>query len=284
MHNVQKILESFKPGCPEILELLKAQDGLGATVFHSAAFYCKNDMLKCLLKAADNNYKVSSCKEAREILSLQDNDGKTVLHYAARCSPKSVCLILTFFDITDSAVPRVWDVKDYFGQTFLSHVTDVETLRIFKEKLTTDMWVEFVTNIEHGRTTWIHEMMIRCNKDCLDFILCSLSADKTLQLLKAEDDTHSIPLDRLCDGLKEDGLRRYKSSTNEFLHGHRRYNSSTNEFLQKKELSKSIIIMVMELIKGVGDNSRFFLAESIFNKTVAKLRKFYMRNRLINNV
>ena len=163
-------------------------------------------------------------------------------------------------------------------------MTDVETLRIFKEKLTTDMWVEFVTNIEHGRTTWIHEMMIRCNKDCLDFILCSLSADKTLQLLKAEDDTHSIPLDRLCDGLKEDGLRRYKSSTNEFLHGHRRYNSSTNEFLQKKELSKSIIIMVMELIKGVGDNSRFFLAESIFNKTVAKLRNIYMRNRLINNV
>ena len=154
-------------------------------------------------------------------------------------------------------------------------MTDVETLRIFKDKLTTDMWVELVTNIEHGRSTWIHKMMMRCNKDCLDFILRSLSADVALQLLTAEDATHSTTLDRLCDGLQEDVLSRptYNSSFDDFLHGPSRYNSSTKEFLQTKELSKSIIIMVMELIKGVGDNGRFFLAESLFDKTVAELRK-----------
>ena len=252
--HVQVILELFKPGCPEILRLLKARNRYGGTaIIHSAAVcHQSSDGLKYLLEAISNNDEASNCKQVHEILKLQDNAGETVLHYAAHHSPECVSLILTFFDITDSAVPQVWSFKDDLGQTCLSYVTDVETLRIFKNKFTTDMWVEFVTSIEHGRRTWIHKMMMQCNKDCLDFILRSLSADVALQLLKAEDDTHSIPLEKLCDGLG-------------------RHNSSTNESLHKKELSKSIIILVMELIKGVSDDDWIFLAESLFTKTIAEL-------------
>ena len=250
VHNVQVILESFKPGCPEILELLKARDRLGKTVFHRAACYHSNDMVKCLLEAISNNDKASNCKQAHEILNLQDDDGKTALHYAAYCSPESISLILMFYDTNDSAVPRIWSVMDNLGQTFVSYVTDVETLRIFKDKLTTDMWVELVTNIDHGRSTWIHKMMMQCNIDCLDFILRSLSADVTLQLLKAEDETHSKPLDKL---------------------GHEYSDMSTHEFLRKKEISLSIIILVMELVNSFEEENWFFLVESLFAKNVDEL-------------
>ena len=109
-------------------------------------------------------------------------------------------------------------------------------------------------------------MMMTCNIDCLDFILRSLSGDVTLQLLKAEDDRHSIPLDKLCDGQ----FLKVEDGTWSIFPG--RYNSSTKVLLQKKELSKSIIMMVMGLIKDVGKNGWFFLAESLFNKTVAQMR------------
>ena len=137
----------------------------------------------------------------------------------------------------------------------------METLRTTKDKLTTkvtDMWVGLVTNIEHGKTTWLHKMMMHCNKDCLDFILGSLSADETLQLLKAEDDTNSYPLDKLGD---------------------RHSDNSINNLSQKKKLSKSIVIMVMELIKGVSEDDWFFLVESVFIKTLAKLRNTNSTNR-----
>ena len=113
MCDCRSVLGISSANIPLKLKLLKCQDMLGATAFHSAfentdkheqwrrrgkrqtAVNCKpKETVAYLLKSVECVENTSNYDELCEILNIQDNEGKTVLHYASELGLEHVQVVL----------------------------------------------------------------------------------------------------------------------------------------------------------------------------------------------
>ena len=120
--HVEAILASLETGCPEMLDLLRAKDENGRTVFHYATTNKDTETLVYLLKSAKCVHNRSNYEELCAMLSIQDCWCKTVLHYAAGQGLDFVQIILSLFAPGSCEILELLKVQDQNGATVFHSV------------------------------------------------------------------------------------------------------------------------------------------------------------------